>query len=1149
MYFNTKLSWVHLFVFSIIKTIILYFRIAFVKESNASECCVNTTDIWYQFNFTESPQIVTVAVHCMKPVRVYMMPYEGRRFQNIISYVQFSNCIMSVSDWDQLSVATDMRVIGVLKNSYLRETNNVSSELQETTNASNATCPGLETAVSFTYWNNENDSPKLEKLLSCAPVYNDMAEVTFQNLSWAHFPTKFMTLFPNLQSLELPYNNFTRPPEIFPWTNEELALPRNLSRTIYMAHHYSVAVNLDIEPNKYRRLFNLAYNKITNLTDFAFNGYLQMIDLKGNGMVNISEKVFQNVTGLQNLDLSNNSLSSLPGALLSGLFDLHSLDLSANKLAGALPDGLFNDITALRFLSLANNSLTALQPGLFSALRQLKVLHLEHNLLTTLETYTFPIDSVILEEVFFHNNPISKLPEFIFWIRNLKNVDFHSTEITFDNLSDFLKSMDINRLASSIIDSMSDTDVKDLKERAQRLRVINLSNCRISSMSLKDLTRETRVLILVLLQHFKFELTGNPLKCDCKILPLTSLINDFRTNGSVAQNEYYFHEWVCGYPQELQNRPLLGVKDQETYCLADDISNCPEECKCFRRSVTDNIIVDCRNLNLMSVHSNFPKGTLELWYSGNNITTIGTFSAIKRVQTLDLSFNRISEMSCDVFTQAWMLKDLRLQSNLLTYLPESIRGVNLQRIEMMHNNFHCDCNSLWMKHWILTNRHVIQHWNELSCSNKATGRKLTDVDDSDFICIEKFDTVRDVIVPSVTCSVVLLFVLITGVVIYAYRMECKVLMYVYLGVHPFDRDADPSEEYLDCVIVHSGATTDWVMNNIVHILEGNDYRFVVCDMARDFVVGFSMHDNLSGMVRHSKRIIFCMSNDWGLSNETFKLAWNISQEKIKETRMNYGIVVNHGVEAEHVTDKDLIRLMKRGKFINSDERLFVEKVVYSMPMKDLTKHNAGTRHDAYTLHETKNIRHIPQSFIETTDDLINDSEPSSPGIHMHKSHAFISYSNEDVDYVVNNLKPLLESQGYKLCIADRDFIPGAPKEENILAAIHSSKRTLFILSRGHILDEWSLFTFRAACEKSLREKSNHLIVIIRDEEETREEITIDKEVEHYLKTYVSLNVNDRWFEQKLFNGMPLLKHSKQLHTSPLFATCVEMENDGFQENG
>ena len=80
-------------------------------------------------------------------------------------------------------------------------------------------------------------------------------------------------------------------------------------------------------------------------------------------------------------------------------------------------------------------------------------------------------------------------------------------------------------------------------------------------------------------------------------------------------------------------------------------------------------------------------------------------------------------------------------------------------------------------------------------------------------------------------------------------------------------------------------------------------------------------------------------------------------------------------------------------------------------------------------------------------------------------------------------------------------------------------------------------------EESLREKTNNLIVIKNDDLEID---TLDKEIRHYLKSYISLNVNDRWFEQKLFNGLPLLNHSKQLHTSPLFTTCVRVENVAFQ---
>lgn len=337
---------------------------------------------------------------------------------------------------------------------------------------------------------------------------------------------------------------------------------------------------------------------------------------------------------------------------------------------------------------------------------------------------------------------------------------------------------------------------------------------------------------------------------------------------------------------------------------------------------------------------------------------------------------------------------------------------------------------------------------------------------------------------SVTCSVIVCVFVITGIFIYAYRLECKVLMYVYLGVHPFDRAINPKEEYLDCVIVHSEAITDWVINKIVQVLEGDMYRFVVCDMARNFVVGFSMQENLTVMVHHSKRIIFVLSPDWEQSNDTFRLAWNISQEKSKETRLNYGIIVNHGVAANTITGKELILFMKRGRIIKSSERLFVEKIIYSMPQNGNLRKHKKDKNDYNILEETCMSRQIPLSFIETGDDINSDSGQSSPGEHMHKFHAFISYSDSDTKYVIHDLKPLLESKGYRLCIADRDFILGAPKQENILGAINASKKTLFILSENHIFDEWSLFTFRTAWGKSLREKTNHLIVIIKNDIDT-----------------------------------------------------------------
>ena len=1108
-----------------------HFRAAIINGSNISECFLNTTDVWNRFNFTNSPQIVTVHIASINPLRVHMLPYEGRQYENVISYLIIDNCRTTVYDWNQLSKGTDMRVVAFMMDEY-------GNDCETTTSVE---CENLQNLAAFVYMNKGNQSPNLSAILSCAAVYPEMAEAVFTNMSWTHLPKEFPALFPNLESLSLTHNNFNIPPNAFPWTNEAQNLPRNLTRSGYMAHYYSVSIDLDIPANKYKRLFDLSQNRIKNLTEFSFHGHLHIINLNENGMTNIGQNVFQNVSGLQVIHLSHNKLTSVPIGIFRRLINLRCLDLTANTL-DTLPEGIFDDLKSLRYLSLANNSLTALKYGLFTQLRTLMILHLEYNKLTTLDSHTYPLSSIFLKEIYVHNNPIKKLPEFIFLIRSLSHADFHKTEIDLDNLTAFFMNIDKQKLASSIFESANITDMDALKERSHKLRVIDLSDCKIESLYLEEITDEMRSIIILLLQHFKLVLNNNPVNCDCKIIPFSNLVAYLQEIQILSSNEYFYNEWLCKYPSELRNRPFFGVRTEETYCFVGNLSGCPKECRCYNRSVTANVIVDCRNLNLTTIHVTFPKGMLELWYGGNNISFVGSNRFMKNVCVLDISMNKVTSIDDDVFKQARKLKELYLQSNFLTYLPKSIESLRLDIIQLSQNHFHCDCHSLWMKHWILINRHIILGWNELSCTNKAIGKKFIDVKDSDFICKEEFNnTVRDVVIPSVTCSVILCFIVISGLVIYAYRLECKVLMYVYFRVHPFDRDTGTSEENLDCFIVHSGAITDWVMNNIVYVLESNDYGFVVCDMARDFVIGFSVQENLTRMIRHSKRIIFCLSEDWEQTDENIKLAWNIALEKIKETRSNYAIIVSHGLESSNFTDRELLRLMKRGRHIDSSKRLFIEKVIYSMPRKEHRAQNHG-RDDDIAL--STYGRRIPQSFIEIEENNLSETERLSPGRPMHRCHAYISYCDADTDYAVHHLSPVLESRGYILCIPDRDFMPGPPKEANILAAINASSRTLFILSNSHIVDEWSLFAFRNAYEKSLREKTNHLLVITRD---GLDKDDLDEEIRHYLRTNASLAVNDRWFQQKLFNGLPLLKHCHQNHTAPLLAACVDNVHVGINK--
>lgn len=114
--------------------------------------------------------------------------------------------------------------------------------------------------------------------------------------------------------------------------------------------------------------------------------------------------------------------------------------------------------------------------------------------------------------------------------------------------------------------------------------------------------------------------------------------------------------------------------------------------------------------------------------------------------------------------------------------------------------------------------------------------------------------------------------------------------------------------------------------------------------------------------------------------------------------------------------------------------------------------------------------------------------------------AFISYSNDDSDWVCQNLIKFLEKspevatsagvdpkknrqagtkqQNFKLCVHQRDFIPGKTIFDNIVDCIEASRHTIIVLSPSFMRSHWAMEELRQAYRQSLVEKTRHLIVIL-----------------------------------------------------------------------
>ncbi|EEZ99173.2 toll-like protein [Tribolium castaneum] len=131
--------------------------------------------------------------------------------------------------------------------------------------------------------------------------------------------------------------------------------------------------------------------------------------------------------------------------------------------------------------------------------------------------------------------------------------------------------------------------------------------------------------------------------------------------------------------------------------------------------------------------------------------------------------------------------------------------------------------------------------------------------------------------------------------------------------------------------------------------------------------------------------------------------------------------------------------------------------------------------------------------------------------------AFVSYSHKDEAYIVETLVPRLESEGYKICLHFRDWVPGEMISTQIVTSIATSKRTIVVLSQNFLQSVWAKEEFKQAHAEGMSEGRVKIIMILLGEIDIE---GLDQELRLYLRTNTYLKWGDSHFWEKLQYALP-----------------------------
>ncbi|XP_033226699.1 protein toll-like [Belonocnema kinseyi] len=814
--------------------------------------------------------------------------------------------------------------------------------------------------------------------------------------------------------------------------------------------------------------------------------------LRNNNIKVIPKNFFTYVPELQTLELGNNKIQSLDPELFKSLKNLTFLNLWNNEIS-ELNNITFDGLFLLKSLDLHGNNFKTLPANIFEKLEKLQVVNLSGSQLESLPGTLFQKNQELNKVKLRDERKLTSLPNGLFSnLKNLKIVQFDGSKL--ENLPEdlFHGSLEVNEI--SVTGNSLKTLPKKIFEGLEKLQTLFLNYNQIED--LPDNIFNTNKNLL------KLSLTSNQIQ---------------NISGSL------FKGLLSLKKLDLQNNSVSFI-DKNAFTLLPNV----EVINLSHNNISDILVLD------------------------DMYMVLSVFYGCEKLQTLDLSYNKINRIFSDWTTQPPLyFKLLNLSHNDIDiinnidmdfkqtqdfeiYLSDNkIRRIDMsdrfeeiflqetrRRIKMhlWNNPLQCDCFLYDFIRYLEGSRAELKRnlqidIGPMECSspNELKGTLIADLKSKDYRCIESDSKYYEGTCPEV-CS----------------------------------RWIKPSDHKLifDCAYRNLTEAPKRMCR-----LANNEYTTEV-NLTGNFIRNIPNmnqigYDKVRHLILSTNNISTIPENGFSsellsleLDNNTITAISSAALDHLKNTTLQNiklgGNPWKCDCEARNFQQylqsdeaKDKFQVLDAGKITCQDSK----KALKTMTVNELCPSETemiigislttailglaiGTLVALYYRYQREikvwlYAHRICLWFV--TEEELDKDKPYD---------AFISYSHKDEHFIVNELIPKLEEgpRPFKLCVHFRDWLAGEWIPNQIAKSVRDSKRTIVVVSPNFVQSEWGRLEFRTAHSQALNEGRGRVVVILYGD------IGPTDKLEPELQAYLSMNTyakwGDPWFWEKLCYFLP-----------------------------